>query len=287
VTDLTQAKAVVAKALDGSSDLNVKTLSLNADDENLIAISKTLNTEFCWFSLDEYNPVISHHRQAGGAVCFVRNGQLIYVNKAGVESCIIAINDIPMTLKGAAVHNIHNALGAICLAKSLNIAEEAIHKALNQFSSNADDNPGRGNQFEIKGAHLILDYAHNAHSTLAMATTLKNMPAKRKFLMISHPGDRSNADIIKSTNIALSMKPDFIIIADIAEYLRGREIGEVPKLIAETVREANISDENIFIVDSPYQGVKLIAEKLETGDLALLMALADRSKIIEYLNAQS
>ena len=83
------------------------------------------------------------------------------------------------------LHNIQNALGAIGVAKSLGLGNKSIAEALQQFSSNIDDNPGRGNQFEVNGAQVIMDFAHNVHSMDAMAVTVANMPAERKFLMLS------------------------------------------------------------------------------------------------------
>jgi UDP-N-acetylmuramate-alanine ligase len=60
---------------------------------------------------------------------------LVYA-EGNEESIIIAVNDIPMTLNGAALHNIQNALGAIALAKCLNIDNQAINIALSNFASN-------------------------------------------------------------------------------------------------------------------------------------------------------
>ena len=61
------------------------------------------------------------------------------------ESVIIAVNDIPMTLNGAALYNIQNALGAIALVKSLNIDNQAINIALSNFGSNVEDNLAKCN----------------------------------------------------------------------------------------------------------------------------------------------
>ena len=281
VAALAQAKAVVAKGLLNKGE-SKGTLVLNADDECLVDLAPQLAVNKCWFSLHENNTTLQQHKQKGGAVCFVRAQQLVYSN-GSEESIIIAVNDIPMTLNGAALHNIQNALGAIALAKCLNIDNQPIKIALSNFASNLEDNPGRGNQFTVKNAEVIMDFAHNVHSMSAMAVTTANMKAKRKFLMLSHAGDRSDNEIINMTKTALTMKPDFIIAAELVPYLRGRALGEVPQLIVDTALASGMNKSNIYIADSPYKGAKHIVEQLQEDDLALLMVLSDRTEIIELL----
>lgn len=294
VSALAQAKAVVAKGLlpNGenkgqennrqSSDQSKGRLVLNADDEHLVALAPELPVTKSWFSLHEDNATLQQHKQKGGAVCFVREQQLVY-SYDNEESVIIAVNDIPMTLNGAALHNIQNALGAIALAKCLNIENKAIKIALSNFASNVEDNPGRGNHFSVKNAEVIMDFAHNVHSMEAMAVTTANMNAQRKFLMLSHAGDRTNNEIINMTKTALKMKPDFIVAAELVPYLRGRALGEIPQLIVDTALAYGMKRDNIYIADSPYEGAKHIVEQLHEKDLALLMVLSDREEIIELL----
>ena len=284
VAALAQAKAVVAKGL--SNEKSIGKLVLNADDVNLVALAPELLVTQCWFSLYEDNLILQQHKKNGGAVCFVREQHLVY-SDSNEESVIIAINDIPMTLNGAAVHNIQNALGAITLAKCLNIDNQSISIALSNFASNIEDNPGRGNQFNVNNAEVIMDFAHNVHSMSAMAVTTANMKAKRKFLMLSHAGDRTNNEIIDMTKTALKMKPDFIFAAELVPYLRGRKLGEVPQLIVDTALAFGMNRSDIYVVDSPFTGAKKIVDQLKDKDLALLMVLSDREEIIELLQEKA
>lgn len=277
VEALATAKAVVAKAL------TTGTLVLNADDQYLVKLAPSLQVKKCWFSLNENNPVLQQHKADGGAICFARGDNLVYFDSIENESSLVSINAIPMTLNGAAKHNIQNALGAIGLAKSLGIENIFIVNALTNFSSNIDDNPGRGNQFEINNAKVVMDFAHNVHSMDAMANTTANMPAKRKYLMLSHAGDRSDDEIINMTKSALKMKPDVLVTAELVDYLRGRELGSIPKLMAKTALEHGMSETNVIFTDSPVTGAKMILEQLEAGDLALLMVLSNRDEVVELL----
>ncbi len=279
---LARAKAVVAKGLDSHG-----TLVLNADDAQLVALAPELAPTKCWFSLDQANAVLQAHRAQGGAACFLRDGILVYSAPGGEETPIVAVNDIPMTLNGAARHNIHNALGAIGLAKSLGLDNGAIASALRQFSSSMEDNPGRGNQFDVHGARVIMDFAHNVHSMEAMASTVANMPAAQKYLMLSMAGDRSDREIEQSTQAALAMQPDLLIAAELERYLRGREPGETTRLIAEAAIADGFPRQRILIADSPLDGARQIVERLQPSDLALLLALSDRDEIIALLTADT
>jgi cyanophycin synthetase len=285
VTALAQAKAVVAKGLQDNGE-SKGTLVLNADDEYLVALAPELLVSKCWFSLDENNLTLQQHKQKGGAVCFVKDQQLVYAD-ASEETSIIGVNDIPMTLNGAALHNIQNALGAIGLAKSLDIDNKAIKNALSKFASNSEDNPGRGNQFSVNNAQVIMDFAHNVHSMQAMAVTTANIKAQHKFLMLSHAGDRTDSEIINMTKTALKMQPDFIIAVEVEPYLRGRALGEVPQLIIDTALAHGVKQHNIFTFKSPFAGAKYIIEQLQADDLALLMVLSEREEITKLLLEKS
>lgn len=311
VAAMAAAKMMVAKAAS-------KELVLNADDANLVkfvqqsrrqsdpvpfeltivtneALASSLVSEVAleptssslpdiitWFSLDENNPVIQNAKADQQNICFTRDGKIIYAT-AEKETEIIEINAIPMTLDGAAVHNVQNALGAVALSKALGIQDIAILEALANFKSDASDNPGRGNLFEYQGAKIMLDFAHNVHSMDAMASTLRNMPAKRKILLLCHAGDRTDTEIQNMTISAMAMQPDLVWACELPDYLRGREPGEVSKLIATAVSGTGLADSAVHFAGSPLQGVEAIIPQLQTDDLVFVMALSHRDQIATLL----
>jgi UDP-N-acetylmuramate-alanine ligase len=278
---LTETKFVVAKALSEDG-----TLVLNADDPEHVRVGPSINHKKCWFSCDKSNPVLVAHLANGGAVCYTSNGQMVYqdaADQAANGTDIVAINDVPMTFNGAAVHNIQNALGAIGLAKSMGIADKDIAQALATFRSDVDDNPGRGNVFEVKGATVVMDFAHNEHSMKAIACTTKNMPSKRKFVMLSSAGDRSDKDITLMTQAALIMQPDQLVIAELEIYLRGRELGDIPAIVGHVALEQGMAIEAMVTTIDPVSGAKLILDQLQSGDLALLLVLSARDEVVELI----
>jgi folylpolyglutamate synthase/dihydropteroate synthase len=190
-----------------------------------------------------------------------------------------------MTLQGAAIHNIQNALGAVALSTALGVDASAIKSALMSFNSNAADNPGRGNLFSYRGAQVMLDFAHNVHSMDAMATTLKNMPASRKLLLLCLPGDRSDEEARAMTLSAMAMNPDGVWVCELPQYLRGRALGDMPAVIAAAVRETGLAQAAIQQADSPLAGFSDILKQLQTDDLVFVMALSQRDEMAVLLSS--
>ena len=112
---------------------------------------------------------------------------------------------------------------------------------------------------------------------------MSGLPAKRRFILLSHAGDRSDQDIKDVTRTALSFRPDVIVAAELEGYLRGRELGEVPTLIEQTALDQGFRDEQILCAPSPCEASKLILNQIEPGDLALLLVLSERDAVQKLL----
>lgn len=278
--DLIQAKLVVNRSLNSNGKL-----VLNADDEGIVRHAKTVKTPICWFSLDENNPVIIDHLNNGGCVCTIKDNQMIYQSISGQEK-IVPINNIPITMNGAAKHNTANCLGAIGLAKSLQINRFAIVEGLTSFRGDLKDNPGRGNLFEINGAKIMIDFAHNVHGMSAIVDTVSSIPAHRRLLLMGQAGDRTDEEIRALTQIAWQIHPDRIVLTDLPVYLRGREEGEVPMIIQKELIRLGSSAASIILTKTPLDGVKEAIDWAQEGDLLLLLILAQRNEVFEYLNSR-
>lgn len=255
---------------------------LNADDASLVQASSAFNQKIAWFSLDPLNPVLVTHQKNGGISCYLQDTQLIYQDQTG-KTEIADVSQVPLTLNGAARYNIQNVLGAVALAKALKIETSAIRQALTQFNSDMKDNPGRGNQFQINGAKVFMDFAHNTHSMRAMAETVNQLSTQRTLLQISAAGDRSDKDIKEMTAAAMTMNPAILVIAEVEHYLRGRQPGEVPQLIAQTAIDLGQKEENIVFVKDPLEGANLISKQIQPADLALILVFTQRKAIAELL----
>lgn len=278
VAELAETKFVVAKGLGAQG-----TLVLNADNALVIEQGLKLNNKKCWFSTDHRSPLIEQQRKSGGAAVFIRNDQIVYVNQ-GQEQIIAPLEQVPMTLNGAAEHNVQNALGVVGLCKALGLSNDAIQTGLKDFGSNAQDNPGRGNIYQIKGIKVLVDFAHNEHSMRAVVKTINQLPAKRKIAMFSHAGDRSDAEIYALTDAVTELNANLYVVTELERYLRGREIGEVPEMVGQHLQQQSISAEKIRYAADSLQGAKIAMDFAQPGDVVLLFVLADREQVHEYLS---
>ena len=277
VEELARAKFAVHRALGADG-----VLVLNADDSYVVSEAARTRADIWWFSLDPDAAPIRQAREAGQPCAWADNGGLIFHD--GQRAVTIAnVRDIPITVSGAAAHNIRNALAAICVSSAIGIAPESIAAGLGSFQSDPKDNPGRFNEFSVNGARVFVDFAHNPHSVAAVVDTVSGIEAKRRFVLLGHAGDRSDQDIRDVTLTALDLKPDYVVAAELEDYLRGRELGEVTRLIETTCKDSGVPGDQIFITGSPSEGVARIVGMLEPGDVALLLVLSEREKVFALL----
>jgi len=265
-------------------------LVLNADDTGLVAHARLLASEvaeqgktIAWFSLHKNNPCIVEAISEGLPCGWLRDGALWYFD-GREQQLIIAVDDIPITMGGAAQYNIQNALGVMCLCLSFNLSAAAVRKGLGSFHNNPEDNPGRCNEFAVNGARVFVDFAHNPHSIAAVADTMKCLPAQNRLLMLGHAGDRSDAEIQDLTSGALVLHPSHVVITELPDYLRGRESGEVSEVIRRECLRGGLTETQLSFSHDPLAGTRRALDLLEPGDLALLLVHSNRDEIIELLS---
>jgi cyanophycin synthetase len=275
--DLARVKFAVARALAADG-----VLVLNADDPQVVDAAVNVTAAIWWFSLDAAAPQITQARKLGQRCAYLNDSALVFFD-GNNETWSIDVMDVPITLSGAARHNVQNALAAICACTGLGTPPEAIRAGLSSFISDPRSNPGRFNEFHYNGARIFVDFAHNAHSIEAVCDALALIPSERRFIMLSQPGDRSDQNIDEATTTALQFQPDLIVAAEIADYLRGRVLGETPSLIEKSAMDAGFRPEGILRASSPSEGVKLILDEVQPGDLVLLLVLSDRERVFEIL----
>jgi UDP-N-acetylmuramyl tripeptide synthase len=294
--DIASVKTMVGKAIGpirSNDDLSQQTIAtqtaadkkrmlvLNADDALLAAQAHLLNMPICWFSPDANNPLIVDALANKLPCVFTLDGELIYSDETHTK--IARIEDVPMTIKGTAMHNVQNALGVIGLCKAMNIENAAIQAGLLSFASSAADNPGRGNIYEVSGVTVIVDFAHNSHSMQAVIDMAKKMPAVQRHVMFSHAGDRSDQDIIDVADAVRALEPASYVLAELERYLRGRELGEISTLVHQHLVANGVSKDKLHLANDPLDGAKKAMSFAKSGDLVLLFVLSDREKVQQFL----
>ena len=286
VEELAQAKFIVRRALKGDAPF-----ILNADDPLTLETVKSIEPRFLdhsarrliWFSLDEFNPVLTDHLSKGGhAACL--SGDWLELRRGDRSRQIVKAADIPAAMGGAARHNISNALGAMSLCRALGIDDDSIRAGLENFRGDEGDNPGRGNWFEKDGVRILVDFAHNEHGVSALATMVSHMDAQRRILLMGQAGDRSDKDIRDMTNAGCSMSPDHLMICEMPGYERGREVGEATGIIRDAALDSGMEPSSISHHDSPPAAAQHALANAQPGDLIILLALTQREKVLEMVH---
>ncbi|MGB3234289.1 MAG: cyanophycin synthetase, partial [Ferruginibacter sp.] len=136
---------------------------LNADDDLVYEMRKSLNCNIALFSMDENNARIKQHSKKGGLSTVFENGY-ISILKGTWKIRVMHVKDIPVTFEGKAIHNINNCLPAIMAAYLYrDISIEDIRSALSSFLPSSTLTPGRLNFFNFKNFTILADFAHNPH----------------------------------------------------------------------------------------------------------------------------
>jgi cyanophycin synthetase len=281
VEDLAVVKMAVHRSLTPEG-----VLILNADDPYIVTQAAKLSATIWWFSISRETPQIRQAMERGEPCGWVE-GEVLMFSDGKRTTPIMDSTDIPITMAGAARYNTMNALGAACLSRAMGLDFNAIRDGLSHFQNDPKDNPGRCNEFQVKGARVFVDFAHNPHSIEAVIKTMAAIPAKRRFVMLSQAGDRDDQAIRDVTVSALGMKPDYFVASDLPEYLRGRETGEVSEMIRAECLAQGLSADKVVTAGTPVDGAAQILEQLRAGDLALLLVLSDRDQIFDMLQSLS
>ena len=276
VDDLAQVKLSVHRALRPGGKL-----VLNADNPFVVSAAPA-HSPTMWFSLSPQTAQIRAAR-ARGEPCGWYEADMLMLSDGSTETALIDARDVPLTLGGAARYNIENALAAALAARALGVPDHAIRAVLARFRSDAKDNPGRANEFLWNGARVFVDYAHNPHSIAAISSALAALPSRRRFILLSHAGDRSDEEIRALVTGAFALSPDVVVVAENPKFLRGRDLGALPALMRARCLELGLPPDAILDAPNPGDGAMRILDDLQPGDLALLLVHDDRARIFARL----
>ncbi|MDE3127225.1 MAG: cyanophycin synthetase [Gemmatimonadota bacterium] len=265
--ELARAKRIVAET---ASDMAV----LNADDPLCLAmVEHTPARQVCLVSLAEHNLSIERHLAAGGCALVLEgaHGDELVHRRGATRTPLLAARDIPATYGGRVRFNVANALFAAGIAFGLGLDADAVRAGLRGFAATMDKVPGRLNVYEGHPFRVIMDYGHNpaaVEATCEAADRLAN--GGRTICVISAPGDRRDDDVRAVAQAAASHCDYFICRRD--DSLRGRTSDEVPRLLREGLRSAQVADDRIAVIPEEHRAMNAALHLARPGDLLLLFA---------------
>ena len=275
--DLAEAKRVVIKALGADGRL-----VLNADDPMLVKLARGLTIPISWFSVAPANSIIDAHAASGGDVAAVQDGRVML--HRGRWHDLGAIDAMPLTLRGAARHNVENILGACLLAVASGVPVQSLRATLVKFGSAASDNPGRLQAYRFGGATVLVDFAHNPDGLAALTETAKTIAATRRLLLLGQAGNRDDTQLRALVRAAWSVMPfDRVIVKEMPTLLRGRAPGELPRIFSDELVKVGLPKTQIEVVDGELAALRRAFAWARNGDLLVCPVHVEKAAVIAWL----
>lgn len=253
---------------------------LNADDPEVVKMADYTKGNKIFTSISSQNVHIRAAIMKMEEAWYVDpQGDIIHT-KQGENTVFLPVKDIPITINGAAKHNISNLLQALAAASSQGVSMEILKEKALTFIPDFNQSRGRFNLIELEGRKLIVDYAHNRSGLGALFETVRSLNESNTITVVSAPGDRCNQDIFDMGFIAAS-NSDFLILKEDID-LRGRTQLEVPLLMKSTAEKA-LPAERIYVIPEELEAYNKAWELSKSGD-TLLFLFEDFSLITKFIN---
>lgn len=269
--ELLHCKWIVSRAVRSAGKL-----VLNADDHRLVAQARDYPGRIVWFSLDADNDTVSAHTANGGAA-FVLDGDELLAVSGDARETLCRDHEIPITLGGAARHNVANALGAAAFCQALGISLDEIRGGL--MSMSQQHNPGRCNLYTIDDYTVLVDFAHNPEALQALLDMANRLPSKRKALCFGQAGDRPDDLIRELARAAWQSGLDQVFVSELARYHRGRDRGEVYAVIRDELLNCGARPGQVEHHDEEIDSLSAAMDWAQPGDLVVMLAL-ERSQAL-------
>jgi cyanophycin synthetase len=168
---------------------------------------------------------------------------------------------------------IENALCAAGATLAFGIDRAEVGAGLRSFGADPADNPGRLHVYDLNGATVILDYAHNEVGLtylLALARTYLAADG-RLTTIIGTAGDRTDTALREIGRLA-AVASDFVVVKETHRYLRGRSsVDEMTALYLEGLT-AGGNPPYVVATDEPTALDRALRD-LKPGDVVAMMCI--------------
>ncbi len=272
--ELVEVKFVVRRA--------AQRLVLCADDPPVRRRGLELETAPTWFSAGPADDFLRAALARGSEALFVEEERLVH-QRGAQRTPLLALDEAPALLGGAARHNVRNALAAAGLALHLGLDPAAIAAGLRAFRSDAEGNEGRLNLFRLGEAVALVDFAHNPHGLRAILETASRLPHARLALLLGQAGDRDDGSIVGLAREVARARPDLVVLKEMAEHQRGRAPGEVVALLERTLLAEGLPSSALTHAPDELAAARAALAWARDGDLVLLLCHASREAVLELV----
>ena len=257
---------------------------LNADDDLVYDMRRTVNCNVALFSMDENNPRIKALQRLNGITAVYENGY-VTICRGEWKMRIMKAEDIPLTYGGKATFMIQNVLPAVLAANIQGISIEDMKAGLETFIPSASQTPGRLNLFEFNEFTILLDYAHNPAGMRALQKFTDTFEATLKVGIIAGVGDRREEDTNQIGSIAAEMFDEIIIRQD--KRLRGRTEQELIKMLDDGIKMKD-PNKKTTIIPSEKEAIIYAVNNAVKGSLIVLCSdvIPDALELVQKLKKE-
>ena len=279
IEQLAKVKAVVPETVlpDGYA-------ILNADDDLVYEMRRTVECNVALFSMDEENPRIKALQRLNGITAIYENGY-VTICRGEWKMRLMRAENIPLTYGGKAKFMIQNVLAAVLAAHVQGISIEDMKAALETFIPSAAQTPGRLNLFEFKKFTILLDYAHNPAGMRALQNFTEQLDATTRIGIIAGIGDRRVEDNNEMGSIAAEMFDEIIIRQD--KHLRGKSEEELINMLHDGIKMKD-KNKKTTIIPSEKEAILHAVQNAPEGALIVLCSdvIPDALELVQQLKEQ-
>jgi cyanophycin synthetase len=259
---------------------------LNADDPRTFAMRLGTKAQVWVFSRDPDSPTGRIVLDGGGRLTTVLDGWVCVLRSGTDPLPVVRVVDVPMTLAGLSRVNVENTLAVTSAALALGFTPEQVAEGLNTFLP-GENNPGRMNIWTLPidsagSISVVIDLAHNEAGLEALLEIMNGIKptAARLLLGVGTAGDRGDDVFVRLGEMA-AVGADVVEIAHKDEYLRGKDIDELGKLIIEGAAHAGMEISRQHRSELPCL-ISLVGQARD-GDVVAMMTHQDRQQVDDWL----
>ena len=258
---------------------------INADDPMCLAMAPGLQAyAICLTSTQQSVSELQALESASNCFCVLEGpvaedieGQdgkdqpWIVLYQDGKRTGICAVGDIPATMDVQAEFNISNAQIAIASAWLAGVGKDVIRQSMCTFEMSFDGTPGRVNIYDELPFRIIMDYAHNPGGMVALSKLISSMEhSGRTAILFAAPGDRKDLEIAELARATTGYYDHYYVRS--YPNLRGRQPGEVGKLLELALLDSGVPPKRITALPKPELAVEQVLGEAGPGDLVVITA---------------
>lgn len=220
-------------------------------------------------------------------ICYIKD-DAFYWRSEGKDELVATFAETPITVNGFAKHNVENTMQAICLSFSLGLNLTEIREGITTYENTVSNNRGRANVFTHNGGTIIVDFAHNPAAIGAILNMCKayKAPEGNFSMLVGNTGNR-----LRMTDSICQMiadaKVDEIMIKEIPNFLRGAALGEIPKMIEDSLLSKGVRADQITMIETEENALEHVLATIKTGDVCAFLCHSNTGKIIEALEERT